>query len=391
MTTQLHFPAGLDVEGFLGGHWQRRPLLLPGGFPDFASPIDPEALAGLACEPDVEARLILERDGAYPWEVRHGPFDDADFADLPETHWTLLVQDVDKHLAEVGELLGAFRFLPDWRLDDIMISWAADGGSVGPHIDEYDVFLIQARGQRRWRIDPRPQTDAACIPGLDLRILADFSPTQEHLLGPGDVLYLPPGVPHWGVAEGPCMTWSVGLRAPAWRELASAWGDFAAERLLPAGRYRDAVLSPQTSSAEIRPEVFAQVREILHAGLCGPHGELFREWLGRFLTEPKENLQALPAAEPLDAEALARALRAGACLERNGFCRLAWSRGDDGPDLLFAAGMAYRLDPRHRGLLMLLAGQARIGRAELGPWLDHPECADLLARLYNDGHYDFCD
>ena len=307
MIRQLQLPDGLTTERFLGEIWQRRPLLLRAGLPGFRSPLSPEELAGLACEPGVESRLVLER-GARPWEVRHGPFEESDFAALPETHWTLLVQDVDKLVPEVAALLDAFAFIPEWRLDDIMISYAQDQGSVGPHTDEYDVFLVQAQGRRRWRIDPTPAPDAPCLPGLELRILERFEAREQWVLEPGDVLYLPPGVPHWGIAEGSCMTWSVGMRAPDWRELATAWYDRLIAERLPRARYRDPDPRPQRHRGEIPMAVVEEVRRYLETALSGADDETFAVWLGAYLTEPKENLEPEPPDALLGPGAFLRTL-----------------------------------------------------------------------------------
>src|SRR5690606_24439702 len=174
-----------------------------------------EDLAGLACEESALSRLILLDRATDAWWVRNGPFDDADFAALPQRDWTLLVQDVDKWDQDVAALLQSFDFLPRWRIDDIMVSYAVPGGSVGAHVDQYDVFLLQVGGRRRWRIDNRTDPPLEFRADAELRLLQQFDPSHEWLLEPGDMLYLPPGVPHHGVAEDACLTFSVGMRAPA--------------------------------------------------------------------------------------------------------------------------------------------------------------------------------
>jgi 50S ribosomal protein L16 3-hydroxylase len=387
----LTFPPGLNAEAFLAEYWQRRPLLLRGGLPGFRCPLPADELAGLACESQVESRLVLEQGATGPWELRQGPFAEADFAALPDDRWTLLVQDVDKHLPEVAELLRAFDFIPDWRLDDIMISYAADQGSVGPHVDQYDVFLIQAEGRRRWRIDAGPSPDLACIPGLDLSILSHFSPTDDWVLDPGDILYLPPGVPHWGTAEGECMTWSVGLRAAAWRDLASDWCEHLAETRLPPGRYRDPGLSIQTHRGEIRPEVFDAIRATLEQALTGAGADEFRAWLGATLSEPKEHLRLAPAEPELDPEAFRRAFQGQKLLLRHGWSRLYFCRGEGGADLLFANGEVMRLPSDQGALLALITDDRDLLLSRVAPWLDEPAALNLLCRLYNAGHYVFPD
>lgn len=230
---------------FLESWWQQRPCLIRQGLNIDHNPIPADVLAGLAYETDIESRIVIgNSNNATPhWSVRNGPFDDETFAGLGERNWSLLVQDIDKldapFHASVSTLLQAFDFIPNWRFDDLMISYAADGGSVGPHWDEYDVFLIQVEGQRQWSIanpievGSQPELISHC----ELRLLANFQATETWVLEPGDILYLPPGIPHHGIAQGECMTWSVGYRAPSRHELL----DYSVQRCLDAAdsRYTD--------------------------------------------------------------------------------------------------------------------------------------------------------
>ena len=380
----ISFPLDLDTAAFLRDYWQKRPLLMRQALPAYRSPLTPEELAGLACEQGVEARLVLEKDGDRPWEARLGPFDEEAFGILPETHWTLLVQDVDKHVPAVARLLEPFRFIPDWRVDDVMVSYAPDQGSVGPHIDDYDVFLVQAHGRRRWRIHTRPVDEDDYIPGLDLRILPDFEAEHDWLLEPGDVLYMPPNVAHWGTAEGECMTYSVGFRAPALRELAHSWVETLIEQRIPKGRYRDPVLSPQNDSGEIKAEVFDHIGGLL-AGLHEADRALLRPWLGRYLTEPKENLHPDPAQTPLQPEELMAELERQAVLERSGYARMAFCHGGADPDYLFVNGRDFALSPGNAGFLHAITRERRLHYGYLAEWLRNPECLELLCRLYNEG------
>ncbi|MGE5338274.1 MAG: cupin domain-containing protein, partial [Gemmatimonadota bacterium] len=200
----------LSVAEFMRRYWQRRPVLLRQVLPGLASPVSRERLLALAGSGEVESRLVTSFNGR--WRLRHGPFDATDLPARSRENWTLLVQGVDLHDEAARALLDTFRFLPDARLDDLMASYATDGGGVGPHVDSYDVFLVQAQGRRRWRISR--QRNLAPLPGLPLKILAKFAPAREWVLQPGDALYLPPGVAHEGVAIGECITCSVGFRAP---------------------------------------------------------------------------------------------------------------------------------------------------------------------------------
>ncbi|MGH8112125.1 MAG: cupin domain-containing protein, partial [Rhodanobacteraceae bacterium] len=218
-------PLGMPPARFLRDYWQKRPLLVRNAFADFAPPLAPDELAGLACMDGALARIVVHGKSRPPdfglrrndgkWKVFTGPFNDATFTGLPDTTWTLLVQDADKWDEATAALLKPFGFIPSWRIDDVMISYATDGGGVGAHVDQYDVFLLQGLGQRHWSIDTRPNPPTAFRDDVPLKLLREFHPTHAWMLDPGDMLYLPPGVPHDGVAVGECMTFSIGMRAPA--------------------------------------------------------------------------------------------------------------------------------------------------------------------------------
>ncbi|MBT3045732.1 MAG: cupin domain-containing protein [gamma proteobacterium symbiont of Ctena orbiculata] len=387
---QLHFPNGLTAEKFLADYWQRKPLLFHNPLPEFRCGLEADELAGMACEETVESRLVLEKHGAAPWEARHGPFDEAIFAALPDSHWTLLVQDVDKHLPEVAKLLDHFRFIPDWRLDDVMVSYAVDQGSVGPHIDDYDVFLYQAKGRRRWKIHTRPVAEEDFIPGLDLRILPNFEAEQEWLLGPGDMLYLPPNVAHWGIAEGECMTCSVGFRAPTLHEMAMAWFETALAERMPRQRYRDPPLKPQPAPGEILPNSLDEFKLLLHE--CLTHSDQTDRWFGRFVTEAKELLQIYPRTEPLSDNQFLNRFRERAVIQRHDYARMAFSRHqEDGHDSLYVNGQDYRLPSDTGDFLPVITHYRILHFGYLQEWLEQPLYLSLLCRLYNDGYLRFAD
>ncbi len=386
---ELRFPDGLDAEGFLAHYWQREPLLMRQALPGFENPLPGDELAGLACEPDVESRIVLERAEQSPWQVQHGPFDAARFAALPPSHWTLLVQDVDKHITEIGALLERFDFLPRWRIDDLMVSYAEDQGSVGPHVDDYDVFLIQAEGYRRWRIATDPNLPLELIPDLEIRILQQFWADQEWLLEPGDILYLPPGVPHWGVAEGPCQTWSVGLRAPAWRELADDWLAQVADRFTPPGRWQDRRSAPPSDPAELDQETLLTMRAVIESGVARARAGDFAAWLGAWLTDPKLNLELEPREPPWPEAEVISALEAVRCFQRDGRSRLLFTAPTAEVDhgLLFANGQQHIVAAELLPLLSQLANHRRLELEQLGEWLLDPAARTLVASLFNAGHY----
>ena len=276
----------LDRDRFLAEHWQRKPLFIPAALPNFQPPISPDELAGLALEADVESRIIDLVEGQ--WHLHHGPFSASDFQ--RSSPWTLLVQAVDHHLPEVAALRQLIDFIPQWRVDDVMVSYAVDGGSVGPHFDNFDVFLLQGVGQRLWRLGQLCDDSTVLLPHDDVRILADFQCTDEYLLGPGDILYLPPGVAHWGIAQGECSTFSIGLRAPRINDMLSRWVDNALE-LLPADRfYRDAGSMPVTRAGEIRQEDLQRAQQQLRNAIDSLE---VTDWFGELVTEPRYHTEPI--------------------------------------------------------------------------------------------------
>jgi len=272
----------LPVTTFIADHWQQQPLLLRHALPDASSLIDGDDLAGIACEPDGDARLV--QCHGNDWHGEHGPFDEDTFATLPAHGWTLLVQAVDQWIPDVGELLEAFAFLPRWRLDDIMVSYATDGGGVGPHFDYYDVFLLQASGQREWKIGQRCDAHSPLRNNPDMKLLRDFDESACHIVNAGDLLYLPAGIAHWGTAIGDdCITVSIGFRAPSRAELLEACGEE------PDGgddvRYRDTPASIDADPWRINEAALDNLQS-----LCSP-STLSRDALlrafGCMVTEPR--------------------------------------------------------------------------------------------------------
>jgi len=294
----LQLLGGLTPAQFLAEYWQKKPLLIKNAIPDFRGLLSPEELAGLACEDEVQSRIVEQINGK--WHASHGPFDDADFAKLPEQpdpkhRWTLLVQSVNHYLPEASQLLQQFDFIPHARLDDLMVSYAPDGGGVGPHFDSYDVFLLQGQGKRLWRVSE--QTDLSLVEGAPLRILKNFDTSQEWLLEAGDMLYLPPHLAHWGIAvtDGnvDCMTYSIGFRAPKNQELATEFLGFMQDKLnqdqlVLEGIYQDAGLSLQDHPAEISHAMIGKVTEILQKIQWS--NTAVAAFLGTYLSDPKADV-----------------------------------------------------------------------------------------------------
>lgn len=322
----------LSASEFLGQYWQKQPLLIRRALPDWTLPISPDELAGLACEESVESRLFLRQLDDQEWVLKRGPFNEQDFANLPPDNWTLLVQAVDHWVPEVRELLNEFRFIPDWRLDDIMISYATEGGGVGPHFDNYDVFLIQASGTRHWQSGQLCDDASTLLSHPDLKILAEFTTDQDFYMSPGDMLYLPPGVAHWGTAtSNDCVTASVGFRAPSHGEVVSDYGLWLNDHLSDFLRYADPDLKVPSHPAEISAEAITRVQAILHQYANNP--EQVARWFGRLMTEPKYPENVMSDPEPLTAD-----------LWVADDARLAWYLSeDDNAVYFFANGQDYTL------------------------------------------------
>jgi len=386
LSARSHFPLGMPPARFLRDYWQKRPLLIRGAFPGFVSPITPDDLAGLSCEDGTLGRLVQHDRACDHWQVQSGPFAESIFATLGEHDWTLLVQDVDKWDDDVRALLAHFTFLPRWRLDDIMVSFAAPGGSVGAHVDHYDVFLLQAHGQRRWQIDASEALNGQRPPldfrdDVELKLLRHFQPTHDWLLEPGDMLYLPPNVPHHGVAETPCLTISVGMRAPSVAELMGDWIDTLLAEADDSLRYTDPDLTPVRDPAEIDATAMTRVVAALKTlQVKGP--DHLGDWFGRFITTYRS--AAIPAPDPElpPWETIQTALHAQTlALHRHPFSRISWRRAARGARL-YVSGQDYPLPIKDARLLAnteVLDGQVLEALSAPG--------VNTVQMLYQGGHY----
>ncbi|HFE48710.1 MAG TPA: cupin domain-containing protein [Chromatiaceae bacterium] len=386
MITSTRLFEHFDAHDFLREHWQRKPLLMRNAMPPPAL-LDPEELAGLACENEVESRLIIgnrEND----WQLHHGPFSEADFDGLPDSDWTLLVQDMDKWLPGFAALLDHFRFLPDWRIDDAMVSYAVEGGSVGPHTDSYDVFLLQMQGRREWRVMHQAQPDPTLSDNMELRIMRDFHADETWLLEPGDILYLPADIPHWGIARGACMTCSVGFRAPSQRELLGAATTWMEEHLHGVQRYLDPPLADNPHPAELEPRAFARFKMLLDAATRLSETEL-HAMFAHLMTEPKPGYEIEPNAPTLDNAAFHAALREHGVLYRHPAARFTYYRDAGGDYNLWVGGESFPAGAEQHGFLGVLAAHASLHAGYLEPWLEEPRNRELLTTLYNRGIYDF--
>lgn len=369
-------PLGMPPARFLREYWQKRPLLIRSGFEGFGKAIAPDDLAGLACEQAALSRIVLHDAKRDRWMLRNGPFAESDFARLPKTHWTLLVQDVDKWDMDVAALLDAFAFIPSWRMDDVMVSYAVDGGGVGAHVDQYDVFLVQGIGQRRWRIDARAKPAVDFRDDAELKLLREFIPTHDWILEPGDALYLPPGMPHEGTAIGECTTISIGMRAPSQAEMLLDFSEYLAEPLVDACRFTDPDLCPARATGEIDAAALARVRAALPHFAHVDNATLAR-WFGSFITRYRSAQMAAPPARTITAAQLATKL-SKARMVRNPFSRFAWTRVGCAA-LLFVAGECHPC-------MVALAKALCANRELAGSALPQKGASDVIVALVNAGH-----
>lgn len=419
--TPRHF-LGMPPAQFLRDYWQKRPLLIRNAFPNFEPPLVPDDLAGLACMDGALARIVLHDCATTPsssrpgigrdpapgtervdpglrrddggnkggaaarrndhWKISSGPFDESTFANLPESHWTLLVQDADKWDADTTALLDAFAFIPSWRIDDIMISYATAAGGVGAHVDQYDVFLLQGLGQRRWAIDARPNPPTDFREDVELKLLQQFKPTHEWVLEPGDMLYLPPGVPHDGVAVGECMTYSIGMRAPATAEMLLDLAHVVAAALPEEQRYGDADLAPAKQSGEIDAAALIRARCSLGAFAAALDDDALADWFGCFITRYRIAQAPVPRKRRIDVATLPARL-ARNVVTSDAWSRFAWHRRGNNA-VLYVSGEAF---PAPKAWAAAVAGGHRkIDGAALLRLPRRAQGLRMLAALIDAGH-----
>ncbi len=353
---------GMSVDTFLREHWQKKPLLVRGAIPGFAGLLSATELLRLAGRDDVVARAVTtqpasnarDRQGRRRprYRLEPGPLRRVDLAAARQQRWTFLVQGVEQHVPAAWELLARFSFLPWARIDDLMISWAAPGGGVGPHVDDYDVFLLQGPGRRRWQVGS--PTGFTLDPDEEMRILKDFRATDDWTLEPGDMLYLPPGVPHWGTAVDECMTYSVGFLAPRHEQLAQNFLAFLSQSpaASPPGIYADPDLRASSHPGAVDDDAVARVEAVLR-GLVWD-SETVATFLGRLLTGPKPSTTFAPPRRPLGLDAFATPLARAGTLALGASTRVLF-RGDR----FFVNGEVVEAAGALRDLLVTLADTRR--------------------------------
>ena len=364
---------------FLKEYWQKKPLLIKGGFTDFEDPIEPEELAGLAMEDDIESRLITNHDDK--WESYHGPFED--FSLLTETNSTLLVQAVDHWHPVAAELLEPFRFIPNWRIDDLMISYSTPGGGVGPHLDQYDVFIIQGEGKRHWRVGMPDPNLKEVAQNKSLLQVEQFNAIIDEVLEPGDILYIPPGCPHEGYAVENALNYSVGFRAPDTKDFLSNFADYLIDNELGKTRYSDKTLTLRESSGELKTGEVDKIQSLMLDAIQDK--EVIKRWLGNYLSQPKHDMDLLPLDDPISSDELITYL-SSQVINRAGGVRTFYQLVEDSL-LLSVNNETFTLPVSMLDATKLLTNLTHFEAEQLIPSVTCLEFAEMLTKLINEGYY----
>lgn len=373
-----------DIDSFLADYWQKKPLLIRNPWGEWTNPLDPDELAGLACEEEVESRLITQ--AGKSWNVEDGPLPEDRFGDFGPNGWTLLVQAVDHYVPDVAALIEPFRFIPNWRIDDVMVSLAADEGGVGPHFDQYDVFLIQGLGRRCWQVGALCDAETELLPHDDLRLLENFEATDEWLLEPGDILYVPPRISHNGIAVGDdCMTYSIGFRAPSRSELIADFVDDVVAEMEDDDRYQDAALKPQANPGEISAEAISGLLAMITDKL-GDRAA-FARWFGGYNSTPKYPEMDWKPEEPVVVADLRAMIANGEPLSRNPASRFSFIRQDADGVLLFVDGVCFECIGETAEFAEMLCAQDCF-MMDL-TFINSDAAMTLLTHLFNQGSVAF--
>jgi 50S ribosomal protein L16 3-hydroxylase len=381
----------IDLQTFLKDYWQKKPLIIRNALPGFESPVAPDELAGLSLEDEVESRIVIQH-GEQDYELKKGPFDEDTYANLPEQNWTLLVQGMDRLIPEVTSILDEFDFLPRWRIDDIMVSYATTGGNVGPHFDHYDVFLLQAAGKRRWMLTSQDCVESNYIEGVDLRLMKTFKIEQDEVFEAGDILYLPPKWGHHGVAlDDECMTYSIGYRTYRGQELWDSFGDHLSEMAAFRQLYQDPTWPVELNPGEVTDHAVDQAQALLSTILQDK--ALLKAWFGRFATQLDQGAaQQLP--EPLSEVETAEfsefvdALSACEGMEKDPVCRFAYADNvtsdcmPQGEALLYINGAIWDKQGATDAFVHVLCNQSWLAPEQLQEEANHALLYDLWKLQY---------
>ncbi|OHU86972.1 MULTISPECIES: cupin domain-containing protein [Pseudoalteromonas] len=370
----------LTTAQFLSQYWQKQPLLIKSGFSNFIDPIEPEELAGLAMEESIESRLITNHND--DWQAHHGPFED--FTLLTPENSTLLVQAVDHWHPEAAQLLTPFRFIPNWRIDDLMISYSTPGGGVGPHLDQYDVFIIQGQGKRHWRVGLPDQNLKQFAKNKSLLQVEPFEAIIDSVLEPGDILYIPPGCPHEGYAVENALNYSVGFRAPDQKDLVSSFADYLIDHELGNTRYSDPDLLTPKSIGQISDTEINNVRKLMQDVLADDN--TFKHWFGTMISQAKHDIDLAPLDEPLSVDDLQEYLETSEVIIRAGGVRSMYQVLRHSI-LLSVNGESYTLPLETLESVKLLTDETEFTVSQIKESFSCLEFMKTLTKLISEGTY----
>tara|TARA_B110000503_G_scaffold112851_1_gene169313 strand:+ start:1664 stop:2833 length:1170 start_codon:yes stop_codon:yes gene_type:complete len=387
MMEPLTYLGELTVAEFIADYWQKKPVCIRNGIPFQEALIAVDELAGLALESEVESRLIENKGDIKNWQVIHGPLSEADFNKERDFPWTLLVQGVDCFVPEVHDFLAKFRFLPSWRLDDLMISYATKGAGVGAHYDRYDVFLIQGEGQRQWQVGQTCNENSALMVHDQLSLLQDFELSEEFILNPGDMLYIPPLVAHKGIAlSDVCVTYSVGFRSPSHGDVLTTFADERSMDISADLRLKDHGFT--SNSGEISAADVEGLMQLMRDQITP---ENVAQWFGKHSTEAK--YPALDMAEEAMDQAELESIISDAygVLRVSEGVRLAYTWQGDGGLTLFVQGEALPCPPDATAFVEAIANQWLLEVDEMAPLVANDAAMAMLLILHNQGYLYFAD
>ncbi|MCH9643835.1 MAG: cupin domain-containing protein [Gammaproteobacteria bacterium] len=384
----------INLDTFLRDYWQKKPVVLKQAMSDFASPLSAEELAGLSLEPEVESRIVVEQPNQTPpWIIRKGPFTDDEYTSLPKTHWTLLVQGVDRLLPEIQNLLDYFDFIPQWRVDDVMISYAALHGSVGPHYDNYDVFLLQAQGQRKWMLTTQNCHDKNIVSDVDLRIMNQFIIEQEYVLEPGDILYLPPHVGHHGVSlSDDCMTYSFGYRSYPGLEVINNFCDYLNELDSFKSLYKDTDWRTINHTSELPEAAWKNAKALIHTALDDDN--ILKNWFGQFATnlDQEAEMQLPSILDNVSEDDFAALLSSNKTLHRHPICKMAYQLdANQSAYKLYINGVTWKIDGVTLDLIEMVANYRTIECQHLNDFISLSVNMGFLFELWQLQWLQFSD
>jgi len=367
-----------SFDEFLAEFWQKKPTVIKGGFKDFVDPISPDELAGLAMEEEVDSRYVAQM--GEKWDVHHGPLT---FENTPEDHWSFIVQAANHWHEGAAQLVTPFRQLPNWLFDDLMISYSTPGGGVGPHIDQYDVFIIQGSGKRHWRVGPKDDNYEEELHHPALRQIKGFEPIIDEILEPGDILYIPPGFPHDGYATETAMSFSVGFRSPKKQELLSSFADFVIANDIGDVHYHNPSLPARSNCGAILETEYSDLEAMMRSLL--DHPQQMKQWMGEYLSQNRHDLDIIASEPPWQNGETYQFLEDGEAFKRLGGLRAFYH--PEKPHVLYINGERFELPEECENAAKCLCDEEQVTRTLLDKQLDNPAFLAMLTQLINLGYW----